>query len=63
MPFLDIISNPGAKEQDVEKEKIEKKKWASMKDIQALIVREKDAEIARLTIEVARLNEMHEKVH
>jgi hypothetical protein len=39
----------------------QEKKFASMRDLQALIVREKDSEIARLTMEVVRLTELQEK--
>ena len=48
---------------EVEKAQMENKKRASMRDLQALIVREKDAEIARLTMEVVRLTEIQEQVN
>jgi hypothetical protein len=65
-PKLTSVSLPASPKtsamSDAEKEKLENKKMASMRDLQALIVREKDAEIARLTMEVVRLTEIQDRV-
>lgn len=49
-------------EQEKEKEKLEQKKLASLRDVHALVVREKDAEIAKLKEEVASMTALYEQV-